>query len=122
MGIAQLARLAAPYGYSVEAVPVTGCLHLKSACCHLGGETLLVNRRWFHSGALAGFRWIGVAPSEPAAANALAIGGAVLLPSSFPATAEILALAGFRVRAVDISELQKAEAGVTCSCLLFDAG
>jgi dimethylargininase len=101
-------------------VPVTGCLHLKSACCHLGGGALLVNRRWFQSGAIEGFRLIDVAPSEPAAANALAIGGAVLFPSSFPATAEILERAGYRVRPLDISELQKAEAGITCSCLLFD--
>jgi N-dimethylarginine dimethylaminohydrolase len=28
---------------------------------------------------------------------------------------------GFRVESLDISELQKAESGLTCSSLLFDA-
>src|SRR5262249_30991030 len=46
-GIAQLSRIVAPYGYQVLAVPVTGCLHLKSAVTSLGNDTLLANRAWF---------------------------------------------------------------------------
>jgi lipid-A-disaccharide synthase len=31
--IAQMRAILLPHGYEVHAVPVTGCLHLKSACC-----------------------------------------------------------------------------------------
>lgn len=120
-GIEQLSSIVAPFGYSVEAVPVTGCLHLKSACCYLGDGVALANRQWFDSAAIPGLRFIDVADTEPSAANVLSIGGALIFPSSFPATAEILERGGYRVHRIDISELQKAEAGVTCSCLLFHA-
>jgi dimethylargininase len=64
---------------------------------------------------------IDVAPGEPAAADVLAIDSTVVIPSSFPETARILDRAGWRVLAIDVSELQKAEAGVTCMSLIFNA-
>lgn len=121
-GVAQLAALTAPYGYQVTPVPVTGCLHLKTACCRLDDETLLANRNWFDAQALSGYRILDVASEEPAAADVLPLGGAVLMPSSFPNTAEVLVQAGFQPRGIDVSELQKAEAGVTCMSLVFEAG
>src|SRR6266446_6271542 len=46
-GIRQLAGILAPHKYEVVAVPVTGCLHLKSAVTQIGGNTLLAHRAWF---------------------------------------------------------------------------
>lgn len=120
-GIRQLAAILAPYNYEVVAVPVTGCLHLKSAVTYLGRNTLLANRAWFDPSPLAGFDWIDVAPDEPHAANALAIGDTVIFPASFPQTRARLEARSFPVTPLDISELQKAESGLTCSSLLFDA-
>jgi dimethylargininase len=121
-GIRQLQAILKPHGYEVIAVPVTGCLHLKSAVTHVGGERLLVNRAWFDPAPLAGYQWIDVAPEEPHAANALTLGGKVIFPASFPRTRARVEARGFQVVPLDISELQKAESGLTCSCLLFDAG
>jgi dimethylargininase len=120
-GIHQLAAILAPHNYEVIAVPVTGCLHLKSAVTHLGRNTLLSNRAWFDTTPLVGHEWIDVDPAEPHAANALAIGGTIIFPASFPRTRARLEARGFHVTPLDISELQKAESGLTCSSLLFDA-
>jgi dimethylargininase len=119
-GIRQLASILAPYGYEVVSVAVTGCLHLKSAVTYIGRNTMLANRAWFDTKPLSGFKWIDVAPEEPHAANALAIGGTVIFPASFPRTRARLEARGFHVTPLDISELQKAESGLTCSSLLFD--
>lgn len=119
-GIRQLGAILAPYNYEVMAVPVTGCLHLKSAVTHLGRNTLLANRGWFHSAPLAGHEWIDVDPAEPHAANALALGGTIIFPASFPGTRARIEAGGFSVTSIDISELQKAESGLTCSSLLFE--
>ena len=43
-----------------------------------------------------------------------------MIPAAFPRTQERLERSGFGTRAIDISELQKAEAGVTCMSLIFD--
>jgi dimethylargininase len=120
-GIRQLASIVAPYGYEVVSVSVAGCLHLKSAVTYLGRNTLLANRAWFDTKPFAGFEWIDVAAEEPHAANALAIGDTVIFPASFPRTRASLEARGFHVTPLDISELQKAESGLTCSSLLFDA-
>jgi dimethylargininase len=119
-GIRQLASILAPYGYEVVSVAVTGCLHLKSAVTYVGRNTLLANRAWFDAKPFSGFEWIEVAREEPHAANALLIGGTVIFPASFPRTREQLEARGFHVTPLDISELQKAESGLTCSSLLFD--
>jgi dimethylargininase len=120
-GVRRLSALLAPYGYEVFPVRVTGCLHLKSAVTCIGRNTLLANRAWFDAAPFGGYEWIDVDPQEPHAANALAIGEAVLFPASFPKTRARLEARGFRIEALDISELQKAEAGLTCSSLLFEA-
>ena len=88
-GVRQLAVILAPHDYKVVPVPVTGCLHLKSAVTYLGRNTLLANRDWFdtkpfEANTLANFQWIDVDPAEPHAANALAVADTVIFPASFP--------------------------------------
>ena len=120
-GISQLAGIVARYGYEVAAIPVTGCLHLKSAVTALDERTLLANRAWFDSSLMKDYAWVDVDPAEPHAGNALAISGTVVFPASFPRTRARIEARGCKVMPIDISELQKAESGLTCSSLLFDA-
>jgi len=118
-GVRQLAAILAPHNYKVVPVPVTGCLHLKSAVTYLGRNTLLANRPWFDTKPFANFQWVDVDPAESHAANALAISHTVIFPASFPKTRVRIECAGFHVTPLDISELQKAESGLTCSSLIF---
>jgi dimethylargininase len=118
-GIRQLTAILLPYEYEIIPVPVTGCLHLKSAVTSLGNDTLLANRAWFQNAPFGGYTFIDVAPSEAHAANALAIGLQIIFPASFPETKNRITAAGFPVISIDISELQKAESGLTCSSLLL---
>jgi len=120
-GISQLAGIVAAHGYEVIAVPVTGCLHLKSAVTVLDDHTLLANRAWFESSLMNDYVWVNVDPAEPHAGNALAISDTVVFPASFPRTRARIEARGLRVMPIDISELQRAESGLTCSSLLFDA-
>jgi dimethylargininase len=117
-GIAQLTELLKPFGYRVIPVQVSGCLHLKSGACWAGGDMILANREWVDVQPFRDFRILDVA--EPSAADVLPIGDTVLVPSSFVRTAEVLEAVGAKVRLIDVSELQKAEAGVTCMSLLFE--
>lgn len=120
-GIRQLAAILAPHGYEVVAAAVTGCLHLKSAVTSLNSETLLANRAWFDASRFASYQWVDVDPAEPHAANALALCNTVIFPTSFPRTRARIEAAGFYVSPLDISELQKAESGLTCSSLIFES-
>ena len=118
-GITQLTEIVDLFGYRVVPVEVTGCLHLKSGACWAGGDVILANREWVDVGPFRDFKIVDVA--EAAAADVLPIGDVLLVPSNFVRTCERLEAAGIWVRPIDVSELQKAEAGVTCMSLLFQA-
>jgi dimethylargininase len=120
-GMAQLSAIVAPHGYQVIGVPVDGCLHLKSAVTALNDHTLLANRAWFDSSCFSEYDWLDVDPAEPHAGNALTLFGTIIFPASFPRTRARIEACGLAVAPLDISELQKAESGLTCSSLLFDA-
>jgi dimethylargininase len=116
--IAQAATLLKPFGCTVVAVEFAGCLHLKSAVTRITDDLLLLNPQWVRADAFEGFRSLAVDPSEPHAANALALGGAIVHPLQHARTRARIEAAGFAVRTVPQVELAKAEAGVTCCSLL----
>jgi dimethylargininase len=118
-GIGQLRALLQPFGYSVSAVRTRECLHLKSAVTQLDDDTVLLQPAWVDREVFAGLRVIEIDPQEPHAANVLRIGDGLLMPASFPRTHQRLLDAGFKVDAVDVSQLQKAEGAVTCCSLVF---
>jgi len=119
-GVHQLANELEPFGYRVRPVEVRGCLHLKSACCPMGDGKILANKAWLDPAPLRDYRIVEVAADEPGAANILRIGDTVIMPALFPHTQEIVRGQGLDVRTVDISELMKAEAAVTCSSVIFE--
>jgi dimethylargininase len=118
-GFQQVRALLGPLGYAVTAVPVRSCLHLKSAVTRVGPRDLLINRSWVDAEAFPGLRLVDVDPEEPSAANALLVGEVLVFPAAFPRTWERLSASGIRVVPVDISELAKAEGGVTCCSLIL---
>ncbi len=118
--VGQLRAILGPHGYRVHPVEVTGCLHLKSAVTALADDRLLVNGEWVDRGRFSSCGVIDVDPLEPPAANIVRAGGNLVYPEAFPRTRERLERAGFRVRTVDVSELQKAEGAVTCCSLIFE--
>jgi dimethylargininase len=117
--IDQLAGILKPFGYSVTAVPMQECLHLKSAVTALSDDSVLINPDWVDAAYFTDYRQIRVAMSEAHAANVVRIGAAILMPSCFPETNARVQAAGFAVSTVDVSELQKAEGAVTCCSVLF---
>lgn len=119
-GIEALRAIVAPLGYSVIGVPLTGCLHLKSAATLITDDILLVNTQWLNSDIFTGLQFVHVHPDEPFAANALRVADALVYPKAFPRTLE--RIAGFikHIELVDVSELAKAEGAVTCCSLIAD--
>src|SRR5262249_44347964 len=119
-GFRALDAVVRPLGYAVVPVRLVGCLHLKSACCALDAEMLLVNRAWLEAGALSGLRLVDVPAEEPWGANVLPLPGVTLVSAACPRTAGLVRALGHPVVALDVSELHKAEAGLTCMSLVFD--
>lgn len=119
-GLEQVRALVEPRGYTVHEVGVKGCLHLKSAVTQVAPDSLLINRAWVDASTFEGMRLIDVDPSEPCAANALLLGNMVVYPAAYPRTRKRLEQYGISVHVVDVSELAKAEGGVTCCSVIFE--
>jgi len=118
-GIRQLAKFAGAFDYEVRAVAVNGCLHLKTAVTAPAAGLLLLNPQWVDVVPFRGLELLPVPTTEPWGANTLPVNGHVLVATSVPRTAELLLARGLDVRRLDISELQKAEAALTCSSVLY---
>ena len=118
-GADELASILAPHGYRVVRTTADGCLHYMSGASNLGRDTVLVNPAWVVPSEVDGAQFIEIDPSEPWAANTVAVGDTVLMSAAFPRTIERVRDAGFDVRELDISEFQKAEGGLSCLSILL---
>jgi dimethylargininase len=118
-GFESIKEILEPFGYQAIPVAINGCLHLKSACVALDDETLLVNARWLDLQPLRDFRIIPVPEDEPAAVNSLRINSTICMHSGHQKTIDLLKHLRFSIKLIDISELLKAEAGMTCSSIIF---
>jgi dimethylargininase len=125
----QLASHIAPLGFAVVGVPVTGCLHLKSAVTLLGlppkggshgagSSLLLINPAWVDPAPFTSCELIEIDPAEPAAANVLSVGGTVICAAEFPQARRRIEAKGFITASVPAGELAKAEGGLTCCSVL----
>lgn len=125
-GISALRALAEPIGYCVVQAELRDCLHLKTGTTFAGADgagdpILLFNPRAVDPAQFAGVLPLPVAAGEPAAANSLRVGNRLILPAGNPRTADALRGRGFTIVEIDVSELQKAEAGVTCMSLIDES-
>lgn len=122
-GVGALRALAEPIGYSVVQAELRDCLHLKTGATFAGRDAsgdpvLLFNPEAVDPSQFAGVHPFAVSDGEGPAANCLRVGDHLILPAGNPRTADALRDRGFTVVEVDVSELQKAEAGVTCMSLI----
>lgn len=124
-GTRALEAIVAPLGYWVVPVELDRCLHLKTAVTFAGLDdqgvpTLLVNPDWVDPTLFAGTEALWVPENEPFAANVVLAGDRLIIAAGSPGTSAMLRDYGFNVVEVDVSELQKAEAGGTCMSLISD--
>ena len=122
-GIEALAELTAPLGFCVVKTELRQCLHLKTGATFAGPDAAGTPVLLYHANSIDprqfdGVQPIAVAVDEAAAANCVRAGDRLILPVGSPKTAETLRARGFDVVEVDVSELQKAEAGLTCMSLI----
>jgi dimethylargininase len=119
-GADALRAFASAAGFDARAIPFRGCLHLKTAVSFLGDEAVLIDPACVDPAVFGSLRRIEMDPGDPLRASALRIADTLLVPMSAPGSADRLRRAGYRVQQLDISEFEKAEAGLTCLSLLLD--
>jgi dimethylargininase len=124
-GARQLATHVSPLGFETIPVPVTGCLHLKSAVTTIGGlrpqgrSYLVINPEWVDPAIFREYELIEIDSSEPMAANVLTVCDRVICADDHHKTRRRLEAHDFVTVPVPAGELARAEGGVTCCAVLI---
>jgi dimethylargininase len=121
-GAQQLSAALASDGFSSSVVDVRGMkgvLHLKSGIAWVGENHLVVLDSLAGLTQFSGFHLIRVAPEESYAANCVRVNDFVLLPSSRQRLANALRDLGFQTIALEMSEFEKMDGGLSCLSLRF---
>jgi dimethylargininase len=121
-GAQQLAEILATVGYSstpVDIREVGGILHLKSGLAYLGDRRLVVIDSLAEHEAFRGYELVQVNRHEQYAANCIVVNDYVLIAGGFPLLEKKLRALGQHTIAVDMSEFQKMDGGLSCLSLRF---
>jgi dimethylargininase len=121
-GAEALLRLLARFGLKTRIVETPeGILHLKSGVSLLSEETLLANSAIAQSGMFGDFKIVELPPAEEHAVNAVRIRDTVLMNARFPRAIELIAKQGLHVIPLQIDEVVKLDAGLSCMSLRWFA-
>lgn len=124
-GIVNLAGVAGRLGFEVAEVPHERCLHLKTGATYAGHDgsgrdVLLINPDWIDPEVFEDVFLLPNHPEEAFGANSLRAGERLIYPAAYPRTADRLRALNFDLLEVEIDELEKAEAGLTCMSLIAE--
>lgn len=125
-GARQLAAHLNVIGYSASTIDVrsmTSILHLKSGISYIGDNTLVVMEEMAENpqfkSEFARFNLLRVTPLESYAANCVRVNQRVLVAEGFPQLYGELITRGFSPLALNMSEFQKMDGGLSCLSLRF---
>ena len=118
----QLAAWLALCGFTSSFVDIrreSTLLHLKSGLAYLDENRLVVTDALAYRDEFAGYEHIRVSPGEEYGANCLRINDCVLIPVGCVKLEEDLQKSGYETIALEMSEFQKMDGGLSCLSLRF---
>ena len=122
-GATQLSAILKTAGYASTFMDIRDLsprlLHLKSGLAYLGGKKLVVDVELSDRAEFQEFEMIFPHADEAYAANCLAFEKTVLIAAGHPRFEAQLAELGFDTKALDMSEFQKMDGGLSCLSLRF---
>jgi dimethylargininase len=121
-GANQLARWLESLGYTSGLIDIRGIsniLHLKSALAYIGGERLLITETFPPHEEFRRYELTYLSSVEQYAANCVALNGKVLLAAGFDTMKNQLEDLGYQTLALEMSEFEKMDGGLSCLSLRF---
>jgi dimethylargininase len=123
----QLAEILKGFGYTSSYTDIRShvepairpLLHLKSGLAYLGDGRLVVTDAIAHREEFRGYEQIQVNRDEEYAANCVRINDHILVAAGYPALETKLRALGYQTIALEMSEFQKMDGGLSCLSLRF---
>jgi len=121
-GLRQLAGYLAGQGYTSSVIDVRGTtsiLHLKSGISYIGNNTMVAMEEMAGNDLFRNYEVIRVSAEESYAANCVRVNERVLVAAGYAHFIGELDDRGFNPLALDMSEFQKMDGGLSCLSLRF---
>jgi dimethylargininase len=132
-GARQLAEMLAPHGYTTSFVHIRGTgvppaqevratfelLHLKSGIAYLSDNRLVVTDALAGRAEFAGYDLVRLSSDEQYAANCVRVNDQVLVAAGKPVFERKLRGLGYQTIALEMTEFQKMDGGLSCLSLRF---
>lgn len=121
-GATQLARILESFGYDSSLIDIRGLsniLHLKSGMAWLGDNRVVVIDALSRLKEFSTYEVVHVNFAEEYAANCLSLNSRLLIPAGFPGLKRQLEDLGYSTIALEMSEFQKMDGGLSCLSLRF---
>lgn len=121
-GAGQLAELLTSYGYSSSFVDIRNMkdiLHLKSGLASLGDNRLVVIEALANREEFRCYELVRVNADEDYAANCVQVNDYVLVAAGYPVFEQTLRGLGYETIALEMTEFQKMDGGLSCLSLRF---
>src|SRR5688500_17558904 len=121
-GAAQLARIFESFGYGSSLIDVRGLsniLHLKSGMAWVGDNRLVVIEALSRLKEFFTYELLRVNSVEEYAANCLFLNSRIIVPAGFSSLKRKLEDLGYPTVALEMSEFQKMDGGLSCLSLRF---
>jgi len=121
-GATQLAQLLAQSGHASTLIDIrgtSGILHLKSGLAYLGDNRLAVIKALAEREEFRGYELIHVKAGEEYAANCVSVNDRLLIASGYPVFEATLRNFGYQTMALEMTEFQKMDGGLSCLSLRF---
>ena len=121
-GASQLADLLKSLGYISSFVDIRNLdaiLHLKSGVAYLSDNRLVVIEALRTQAVFKGYELLPVENDEAYAANCVRVNDRVLVAAGFPRFERTLKDLGYKTLALEMSEFQKLDGGLSCLSLRF---
>ena len=121
-GANQLARWLDSLAYTSSLIDIRGIsniLHLKSGLAYLGGERLLMVETFPPHEEFRRYELTYLSSVEQYAANCVALNGKILVAAGFDTMKKHLEDLGYQTIALEMSEFEKMDGGLSCLSLRF---
>ncbi|MFK7864884.1 MAG: dimethylarginine dimethylaminohydrolase family protein [Pseudohongiellaceae bacterium] len=118
-GANQLIAILEKHGLSGSTVEMNGILHLKTGLSYLENNNLVIASGFKNEPQFAGFNPIEIDDDESYAANGIWVNERVIVAAGFPKAKAAIEKSGFETIALDMSEFQKLDGGLSCLSLRF---
>lgn len=121
-GARQLADFLSALEYSSSLIDIrdlSNILHLKSGLAYLGNKRLAVTDALSKREEFRNYELVAVNPDEEYAANCLEINNRMFVAAGFPKFEKRLSDLGYETIALEMSEFQKMDGGLSCLSIRF---